>query len=55
MAKKRKKLGEILIEWNIVKPEALTEALQYGMEHGKRIGEALDGVGVERPPGRLAG
>jgi len=41
MAKKRKKLGEILVEWNLINDKAVTEALQYGMEHGKRVGEAL--------------
>ncbi len=46
MAKKRKKIGEILVGWNIVDEEAVTEALAYGMEHNKRIGEAL--VELER-------
>ncbi|MBI4717366.1 MAG: type II/IV secretion system protein [Planctomycetes bacterium] len=41
MVKKRKKLGEILVGWGIIKESSLSEALQYGMEHGKRIGEAL--------------
>ena len=41
MARKRKKLGEILVGWGLVDDDGLTEALQYGMEHGKRIGEAL--------------
>ena len=41
MAKQRKKLGEILVEWGVISPESVTEALKYGMDHGKRIGEAL--------------
>ena len=41
MAKKRKKLGEILIDWKVIKESALPDALQYGMDHGKRVGEAL--------------
>ncbi len=41
MARQRKKLGEILVGWGILDEQAVTEALQYGMEHGKRIGEAI--------------
>ena len=41
MAKRRKKLGEILVGWEVIKEKALTEALKYAEEHGKRIGEAL--------------
>lgn len=41
MAKLRKKLGEILVEWGIVKTSTVQEALDYGKQHGKRIGEAL--------------
>ncbi len=41
MTKKRQKLGEILTGWGVVTEETVTEALQYGMEHRKRIGEAL--------------
>ena len=41
MAKKRMKLGEILVEWGVIEESALTDVLQYGMEHSKRIGEAL--------------
>ncbi len=41
MARKRKKLGEILINWGIVDEAALAKALEYGMQNGKRIGEAL--------------
>ncbi len=41
MAKKRKKLGEILVGWGVVKASAVEEALAYGEAHGKRIGESL--------------
>jgi len=41
MAKTRKKLGELLIEWGVINEKALKEGLEYGMEHSKRIGEAL--------------
>ena len=41
MAKQRKKLGEILVDWGLLKASDVTEALQHGMEHNKRIGEAL--------------
>jgi type IV pilus assembly protein PilB len=41
MARRRKKLGEILVGWNIIAPESLKEAIAYASEHGKRVGEAL--------------
>ncbi len=41
MAKQRKKLGEILVEWRIVKTSDVDDGLKYGRDHGKRIGEAL--------------
>ncbi|RMF72395.1 MAG: type II/IV secretion system protein [Planctomycetota bacterium] len=41
MARRRKKLGEILIGWNVITPDALNDALAYAGEHHKRIGEAL--------------
>ncbi|MGE3182283.1 MAG: hypothetical protein AB7N71_11690, partial [Phycisphaerae bacterium] len=41
MARRRKKLGEILVSWGIVSEAALNDALDYAKEHGKRIGEAL--------------
>ena len=41
MAQRRKKLGEILVSWNLLSPNALADALAYAQEHGKRIGEAL--------------
>ncbi|NOX57628.1 MAG: type II/IV secretion system protein [Planctomycetes bacterium] len=41
MARKKKKLGEILLGWGIVDDDAIAQALEYGMQNGKRIGEAL--------------
>lgn len=41
MSKKRKKIGEILVGWGVIDAAALADALKYGMEHNKRIGEAL--------------
>jgi type IV pilus assembly protein PilB len=41
MARRRKRIGEILADWNVVTPEALKDAIAYASEHGKRIGEAL--------------
>ena len=41
MARRRKQLGEILVSWNLLAPNALADAIAYASEHGKRIGEAL--------------
>jgi type IV pilus assembly protein PilB len=41
MARKRRKLGEILVDEGIVDDKAVAAALEYGMEHGKRVGESL--------------
>ncbi len=41
MARRRKKIGEILTGWNIISAEALKEAIAYASTHGKRVGEAL--------------
>ncbi|MCH8880564.1 MAG: type II/IV secretion system protein [Planctomycetes bacterium] len=41
MARKQKKLGEILSRWGVVPANGLADALQYAADHGKRIGEAL--------------
>ena len=41
MARRRKKLGEILVGWNIITPEALNDAIAYATQHAKRVGEAL--------------
>ncbi|MEW6251902.1 MAG: ATPase, T2SS/T4P/T4SS family [Planctomycetota bacterium] len=41
MARRRKKLGEILLGWHLLTPDALAAALTYAREHGQRVGEAL--------------
>ncbi|GMV96147.1 MAG: Flp pilus assembly complex ATPase component TadA [Phycisphaerae bacterium] len=41
MARRQKKLGEILVSWNIISQKSLEDALVYAAEHRKRIGEAL--------------
>ncbi len=41
MARKQKKIGEILVGWGLVAPSALEDALAYATEHHRRIGEAL--------------
>jgi type IV pilus assembly protein PilB len=45
MARHRKKLGEILMAWNVVGKAALKEALQVALDAGKRVGEALVDLG----------
>jgi len=47
MARKQKRrLGEILLEWGIVSPAAIEEALQHAQKQGLRIGEAIVGLGL---------
>ncbi len=41
MARKQKKLGEILKEWGLVNDKQLDEALKIAKAQGKRIGETL--------------
>ena len=41
MARRRQKLGEILVGWGLLKAEALPDALKYAAENGRRIGAAL--------------
>ena len=41
MARKRKKLGEILCEWNVTTPDKVEQAVGIAKGTGKRIGEAL--------------
>ncbi len=41
MARRRKKIGEILTSWGLVPSGAIADAMQHAAEHGKRIGEAL--------------
>jgi type IV pilus assembly protein PilB len=44
--KQRKKIGEILVEWGIVSPAAIEEALQHAQGQELRIGEALIALGL---------
>ena len=39
--KKKRKLGEILIEWGVTSKQSIDEAIAYGQKNGLRIGEAL--------------
>ena len=41
MAKRRKRLGEILVEWGVVTPLKVEEGLRYARRERVRIGEAL--------------
>jgi type IV pilus assembly protein PilB len=41
MARSKRKLGEILVKWNIIGVNALKDAIKYAKEHNKRVGEAL--------------
>jgi len=41
MARRQKKLGEILVSWKIITRKALEDALTYAAEHNRRIGQAL--------------
>ncbi|HSW47403.1 MAG TPA: ATPase, T2SS/T4P/T4SS family [Phycisphaerae bacterium] len=41
MARKQKKLGEILVGWGFLTPSALEDALAYATENHRRVGEAL--------------
>jgi type IV pilus assembly protein PilB len=45
MARKHKKLGEILLDWGKIAPGDLETALKYAVEHGRRIGQALVELG----------
>ena len=46
MARKRKKLGEILVEWGTIKDAQVDQALGIARGSGKRIGEALVEAGL---------
>lgn len=46
MARRRKKLGEILMAWNVVGKAALKEALEVARDSGKRVGEAMVDLGL---------
>jgi len=44
--KKRQLLGETLVEWGVVSPVGVEEALQHAKDHRLRIGEALVALGL---------
>ena len=44
--KQRRRLGEILVEWGIVTPANVQEALEHSRREGVRIGEALIALGA---------
>ena len=46
MARKRKKLGEILVEWGVVTEEQIQQGLGIAQGTAKRIGEALVEAGI---------
>jgi type IV pilus assembly protein PilB len=41
MARRRKKLGDILISWGLIKQEDLDKAVEYAHKNSKRLGAAL--------------
>ena len=43
--KKRQRLGEILLEWGVITPVAVSEAMDYARQEGMRIGEAMVALG----------
>ena len=46
MAKRHRRLGEILVEWGVVTASAVEEALTHAKREGVRIGEALVALGT---------
>ncbi len=46
MARKKRRLGEILIDWGVVTEAGVEEAFQHATEEGMRIGEALVTIGL---------
>ena len=51
MARQRKKLGEILLEWGSISEQQVQQALSVASGSGRRLGEAL----VERSEERRVG
>src|SRR5437763_455641 len=41
MASQQKKLGEILVDWQIITPKEVAKAMEFAKEKKLRIGEAL--------------
>ncbi len=48
MARKRKKLGEILLEWSTVTEQQVHQALSIADGSGKRVGEAMIEAGFSK-------
>jgi type IV pilus assembly protein PilB len=46
MARTRKRLGEILLEWGVVMEDGITEAMDYSMTEDVPIGEAMIALGL---------
>ena len=46
MAKKRRRLGEILVEWGVITTSGVEEGLERARRDGIRIGEALTALGL---------
>ncbi len=46
MAKKKKRLGEILVEWGVVTTAGVDEAIEHATSEGVRIGEAMVSLGL---------
>ena len=46
MVKKRRRLGEILVEWGVVTPAVIDEALNHAQKERLRLGEALVALGL---------
>ena len=46
MVKRRRRLGEILVEWGVVTPSGIDEALAHARKETVRIGEALIALGL---------
>jgi len=41
MARKRKKIGEILVDWGKITPADLDTAIKHATDHGRRLGQAF--------------
>ncbi len=46
MAKRKRRLGEILVEWGVITAAGVEEALKHAQKEGARIGEALVALGL---------
>jgi len=46
MARKQRRLGEILVEWGVVTSAGVGEALEHARANGLRIGEAMVALGL---------